>query len=787
MSKKTRKPVPAAAVRPRKELVWLTVGALAAFLLLCLTNSNNIKVVAALTALATIAALLAGGDRLRGRLTWVAGAVALWVLMDGISTLYAVSGKFALYEFLKVLISFGVFVLILALSKENGQETGRRAAMLLEGCTAFAGLFSIDLISTRILSGAVQAFLEMFTTAYSQLTGVEAGVRMTSFFDNPNIFAGCVGIGVLISLGMAVSAQREGERRFHLVCLALNALSFVLAFSMGATGMIALAFVIYLILERSSRRASLLILMLETLILTVAAVFPVYMTAFDAWDGIQPVPLICAAAEAALLIVADRFIGQKLSQRLAAHGRAVFGLIAAVLALAALYVALAMNVTGGVTLEAGEGLRRSAYPDPGTYTLQVESTGGLSVTIESQNRQDTMMHTSTVLYRGDAQGAQFTVPEDSLVLYFNFSSSEGTEFDSATYQGDAGSGSIKLGYKLLPGFMANRLQGLFANQNAIQRVVFFEDGMKLFQRSPIVGLGMGAFENGIASVQSFHYETKFAHNHYIETLVETGVVGLILFVGVLVTALIAVIRSRRRPEEQSHPLTSALGGALIFMACHAAVELVFSAYAYLPLAFGVFGLIALCCGQTMPLSFVKERVRQGVGIALAVLIAAYTVLLGCNLYAKSMVDRRQSFEALAQAAALDRFEWADYALSYVVGSMQQGSLTEEIRYNASKYAQQLQQVDSNTIPIYLAHYYFMQGDVTQAFAMLDKFTDYVAADPDTWQQSFDLIIQYFQDNAEFKTAAADLYEKMETWNEEHMGTLTLPDSTMEQLEQLGVL
>ena len=54
MSKKTRKPVPAAAVRPRKELVWLTVGALAAFLLLCLTNSNNIKVVATLTALATL-------------------------------------------------------------------------------------------------------------------------------------------------------------------------------------------------------------------------------------------------------------------------------------------------------------------------------------------------------------------------------------------------------------------------------------------------------------------------------------------------------------------------------------------------------------------------------------------------------------------------------------------------------------------------------------------------------------------------------------------------------------
>lgn len=787
MSKKTRKPVPAAAVRPRKELVWLTVGALAAFLLLCLTNSNNIKVVAALTALATIAALLAGGDRLRGRLTWVAGAVALWVLMDGISTLYAVSGKFALYEFLKVLISFGVFVLILALSKENGQETGRRAAMLLEGCTAFAGLFSIDLISTRILSGAVQAFLEMFTTAYSQLTGVEAGVRMTSFFDNPNIFAGCVGIGVLISLGMTVSAQREGERRFHLVCLALNALSFVLAFSMGATGMIALAFVIYLILERSSRRASLLILMLETLILTVAAVFPVYMTAFDAWDGIQPVPLICAAAEAALLVVADRFIGQKLSQRLAAHGRAVFGLIAAVLALAALYVALAMNVTGGVTLEAGEGLRRSAYPDPGTYTLQVESTGGLSVTIESQNRQDTMMHTSTVLYRGDAQGAQFTVPEDSLVLYFNFSSSEGTEFDSATYQGDAGSGSIKLGYKLLPGFMANRLQGLFANQNAIQRVVFFEDGMKLFGRSPIIGSGMGAFENGIVSVQSFYYETKYAHNHYIESLVETGVVGLVLFVGTLITALIAVIKSRRKAEEESSPLTAALGGALIFMAGHAAVEIVFSYYAYLPLAFGVFGLIALCCGQTMPLSFVKEGVRKGITWALAVLVLAYTVLLCCNLYARSLVNRQGSFDSLERAITLDKFEWADYALSYVLSSMQNGAGSEEVQFKAAQYAEKLQKVDSNTIPLYLAQYYFGQGDNTQAFAMLNKYTDYVAADPNTWQQSFNLIMQYYQEDPVYLEGVPALYQKMLDWNAEHMGTLSLSDATMGWLEQMKII
>lgn len=82
------------------------------------------------------------------------------------------------------------------------------------------------------------------------------------------------------------------------------------------------------------------------------------------------------------------------------------------------------------------------------------------------------MHTSTELYRGEASGAQFAVPEDSLVVYFNFSAPETVRVESVTYQNEEASGSVPLGYRLLPGFIANRLQGLFANENAIQRVVF---------------------------------------------------------------------------------------------------------------------------------------------------------------------------------------------------------------------------------------------------------------------------------------------------------------------------
>lgn len=788
-TRKTQKPAQSLALSgwSFREIGPIAGLILVYFLVVCLSSASTSKGIAMAAALCGIAALIFRHKLVTARLSVPFLALCLWVIMNGISTLYAISGKFALRAFVVVLTSFCCVVLLLAFAKGKESQLGRGFATVLEGAAAVAGLVSIDLLSTRLLSTPVLGLLSLFTQDYSSLTPVEVGIRMNSIFTNPNVFAGCMGIGVFLSLGLAGTSQQKGHRRFHLVCLYINALSFLLAFSMGGSGTIAVGFLAYLLLERKQSRGSALVLMVETLILVGVGGVLVSATSLVEWTGFQPVPLACAVVGAAVLCLADQFVGQRLGKVLESRTRVVPILIGAVVALLVVFVVVAMQLTGPATLNSGETLRRAAYPEPGTYTLSVAGDGAVNVRLESQNKEDTMMHTSTVIYSGPADGATVEVPEDSIVVYANFSSDTPVTLERVALEGSGGAVEFPLGYTLLPDFIANRMQGLWANQNAIQRVVFFEDGMKLFQRSPIIGSGMGAFENGIVSVQSFYYETKYAHNHYIESLVETGVVGLVLFVGVLVTALIAVIKSRRKPEEESNPLTSALGGALVFMAGHAAVEVVFSSYAYLPFAFGVFGLIALCCGQNMPLSFAKEGVRKAVGWVLAVLVLAYAILLGCNLYAKSLVDRQRSFDSLEQAITLDKFEWADYALSYVLSSMQMEAPTEDILHTASQYAARLQQVDSNTIPLYLAQYYFAQGDTDQAFAMLNKYTDYVAADPDTWQQSFDVLIQYYQNDPDFGAKTAALYQKMLDWNAENMGTLSLSDATMAWLEQFGLI
>ena len=105
MAKKTGRKDTASAMKLTQELrhPWLTpVLAVFYFFVTCLMLQGCNKGITMLLLLAAVTAIIVAGERLGQRMTWPALLLGLYVLMDGISTLYAPSGKFALYEFLKV-------------------------------------------------------------------------------------------------------------------------------------------------------------------------------------------------------------------------------------------------------------------------------------------------------------------------------------------------------------------------------------------------------------------------------------------------------------------------------------------------------------------------------------------------------------------------------------------------------------------------------------------------------------------------------------------------------------
>ena len=210
------------------------------------------------------------------------------------------------------------------------------------------------------------------------------------------------------------------------------------------------------------------------------------------------------------------------------------------------------------------------------------------------------------------------------------------------------------------------------------------------------------------------------------------------------------------------------------MAGHAATEVVFSTYSYLPMAFGVFALLILCCDGALPLPRLDIKFRTGYMFGVVAMLLAFALLLGGNLAAARMVASKPSFESLASAAALDKYEWADYELSYVRSSLV-SNITPDIRQQADKYAEHLATVNSNTIPIYLAEYYFSTNRPEQAFAMLEKYADYVASDAAAWQSIFSLLQSFEQDRVDFRQGVGRIVQMLNDWNEQNMGQIQLDE------------
>lgn len=779
--KKSKAPMAASGAAPLtaqqqvRQTALLILCAVLSFFAVCMASESTAKGMGLLLSILLLVLVCLLFKRFRERVglpVLLLGALVVW---QGISTLYAGSGQSALRAYLKVFDPFCLILVLLLLAPEKGMKPERWLGTVLTGLCGGVSLVSIDMISTRLISGIATGILGLFSGDYANLSGVEAGVRMTSLLNDGNVFAGVAGLGVLLGLGMVCSSESRRERVVQTVILYVNALAFLLAFSMGATAAIALAFLAVLALERKDKRASLMTLMIETLVLCVLAAAIISMVALKAWNGFQPIPLLCTVLGAAGLCLLDERVGQPLAAKLADKGRLIPVVIAVILLVIVLFGLIAYNLTGGVSLDPGEGLRRAAYPAPGSYGLTVEADGPVTVRVESQDRQQTMMHTSTVLYAGDAAGAAFTVPEGSLVVYFNFAAPEGAELSAASYAGDGGHGSIPLGYKLLPGFIANRLQGLWANENAIQRLVFFTDGLKMFARHPIFGLGWGAYGSNILSVQTFYYETNDVHNCYIQYLAETGIIGFALFMAMLVISA-ACVWFERKKGGNAHPMTPALGAALLFMAGHGATEIAFADHVFLPMAYGAIALIGLCCGDALPKPRLKPRAKGLSLAAMTVLIAGYTVLLLCNVFAHSLVNASPTYERVKLAMALDRFTWGDHVVSFISGNIS-AAADPETRAHADELAGKLAEEDPSYAPYFLATYYFLTEQYESAFDMVDASLNSITSSADVWQAVFDLMESFETDSDVYRAGVLRIVQRLEDWNARSLDHVTLTEET----------
>lgn len=738
---------------------WTVIpGAVLFIVLLSFAGSmdNSVeKVIGLLSAVISLAMLIAFRKTAAAKayITPIFLSFTAYIIWGGISTLYAASGKFAIFEFSKLLFALCVYLAVLIFT--DSEESGfNRISYMLASSGAFFGIISVDAASSKLLSNLFVSFTGLFTDVYAGRGAFEEGIRISGIFGNPNIYAGFMAIAVFFSLYLAINASNKKSAVVSTTLLAVNALSYLLAFSLGSLFMFLLSCLTMIAVSEKEKRINLFLLMIEAAILSLLFAM-LSMGGLGKSGVVSFLPLLSLILNAFILYLVDSKLRLSFSRKFEESKKLSLRIVVLSIAFIAVYMIAAFNVSGELTLAENESVMRAIYVPGGDYTLTVDSSNPVNIMIQSQNETDLIRHTSSGLFGGTNQGEiKFTVPDDSRIVMLTFAGVEGgSKVHSASYSGSS-DGIIHLKYPLLPNIIANRLQNLFANENMVQRGIFFEDGMKLFKKAPIIGRGLGGFENGVYSVQDFYYETKYAHNHYIQALCDLGIVGLVLFLSTLAFSASAIFQSKRK----GHALFAIpVITASIFQAFGQAItDATWSAGVFLGFASVVLALLTKYLSK--PIDFkspeLSGRMQLVEKAVLILFTCTFIVLLSGNLYAQAHAKAGvKSFKDIDRLIALDRFEYNDYKISYLVSAPK--SEDSDVLTQAELYAEQLGTVPSNSIAPYLMTYNFETYMDVDAFEAAMKGIENAKSSPNMWMELFDVCERYIDPVGPYTDDASD--------------------------------
>jgi O-antigen ligase len=235
----------------------------------------------------------------------------------------------------------------------------------------------------------------------------------------------------------------------------------------------------------------------------------------------------------------------------------------------------------------------------------------------------------------------------------------------------------------------SRLSGTGGND----RYQLWQQAIKADQSHPLVGTGAGTFGLWWQVHASVPLHVTDAHSLYLQTLAETGIVGLILIAGLLACFVVAGVRhALRAPPELRLPLAGATAAIVAFMTS-AAYDWVWQLGAIACLAL-ILGAVCLTGGRAAPPSRQAAKRRPAaprrlagrpasVALVLGAVVALAVIALplaGARDFAASQAaaTRGDLRGALADAKAADRVQpfAASPKLQQALVLEQSGALTD---------------------------------------------------------------------------------------------------------------
>ena len=684
-----------------------------------------------------LAILLSLGKGARTNLRSRAGAALLgflaFLILCTIGSLYSDFGSYAIKEIPKLLASGSLALILVA----RGRRSNVRG--LLWG---FSGVCSV--ISLLCMDLACEGPLFRSFASAAGVLGAEtylslgeeillSGGRMNGIYNNANLTGGLLALAIFVGAYLLVTGRSRLERLLASLLASISVVGFVVAVSRGAMLCFAVSVLVYLAIAGKENRMKVLfsLLFLGACGLAFGTVASALLTA-NSGAGTW-VALPCGV----LVWLLYEFPGRGAAKLLEGKGTVVALVLAVTAILCAAGGYFALSQTEPYVFTSGAYLYRGVDVTGGeSYTLtgDWDSSEDITVVIYGATREQTMLGETERYYNGPLNDAAFTAPEGITRVLLQVRGPEGLTIRSLSLSDGT---EIPLAYRYLPDAIVNRLQqNIFEDSSFLLRLQYDIDGFALFTQSPLVGHGLGSTEGLLSSVQIYYYESLYLHNHLLQVMNETGLIGLAAFLLFLVGT--AWLLLRRMRTEKGDLLAPSLLACWIMMNLHGLMEISFSIRMYQCAAFTLL-LLAVVAYQEP----VQGKKASWTGICTLVgtlvwMVATTALILGSQIAQREFQTIDSSDMSYTQfMSTMSRLDWMDcytdqdYKINMIAAGLQQGGQSGLAA--AQRCADKLLATKEFDACYKTAYYYYLPlGDLDGFFSALQTGLVQERANVEAW-------------------------------------------------------
>lgn len=613
-----------------------------------------------------------------------------FVVIYLISITVAVHTRSAIIELIKYCMYFAVFCMITDVA-----ESKKTKLIFLWIITASAVGVSIIGLDSANGGNLVDILKKLFNSLGYQgnmFFGLFVENRINSTLQYPNALGSYVMAVYFVVIGLILSSKKRWIKVFGGICAYTLFLTLMLTVSRGAQLLFPVVLVIFIITSPKGHRINAAV---HAVFLAVPAVCVTLVIGKYLSESVFSINVLLIMVIGSFFTALLSMLASKIGYMLQKINWKVY-LLCFFLLIIILVVGINIIFNSSVPIQLSHDIsepdslklvsREIALTPGNDYTLSFTAEANMqedkpyiyNVRISSKNKHDILFYGDTELvfqtYRDSSKQENlinFNVPDDSKIIrisFYNYYTGTSVTLNSVKIIDPRTSQTIRevrLKNKYGLDSVIEKFNNLLYDRSGLIRIIYYEDGMKIFSKKWFIGAGGGAWEYLYRQYQSYNYHSTQAHNYPLQLGIETGILGLLALVILIATLIQCYLKYYLKnstkdifidsdKDVSSGYLYASIITAIASLFLHSIIDFDFSEASMLLLFWQLIAILSnefknkLTFNEMLPFSkkfLLKKKVLRGNGygktcIVISAVIAIVLLVFTVNIFQASSYAKK---------------------------------------------------------------------------------------------------------------------------------------------------